>query len=469
MAYLQRCIYRSLTRCTTLLQACYKPVFSNFMNISNIPVITVSYNSAELIDDLLKSLRSFYTNPVTVIDGSNAEYVKGIEAVCAKYEDVNFIHFEYNIHHGPGMAWAFQSLELHGPVLVLDSDVLILRHGFLESMVDALKPEMYGVGSISHVNEGGYDVDYREGAIRYLHPACMLCNIEVVRRWPMPIKHGAPMVETMRAIHRAGQHTLIGNIEWLTADFSPRPAQNYIRHDWQGTVKRSGGYHLEEWEKAAQAAAKVRLLTLSLMPANARRVVEIGANDGALARAFKGVNPACSYFALDLDADNKNLEPGVRDQVISVNADHLTDDFLATYADTDCWVCDQALDRLAKPLNLLRSIRKVVSADGCVIAVVPNAQHWSMQAKLCIGDFRYGSSELLQPSTQHLFTRATIFDLFQNAGFRIAQGYPVIHSRMENFQLAAAIKQFASSVGANPELSLEDAQAHLYIVKAIPV
>src|SRR4051812_17716708 len=95
---------------------------SDTMNIDAIPVISVSYNSAELIEDLLSSLRAHYSNPVTIIDGSSEEHYRAIEAVCAKYADVNFIHFDYNIHHGPGMAWAFQHLELAGPVLVLDSD-----------------------------------------------------------------------------------------------------------------------------------------------------------------------------------------------------------------------------------------------------------------------------------------------------------------------------------------------------------
>jgi SAM-dependent methyltransferase len=446
-------------------------VHDSFMNIntSQVPVISVSYNSAELIEDLLQSFRRFYTNPITIIDGSATEYVPGIEQVCNKYSDVTFIHFDYNIHHGPGMAWAFQNLQLSGPVLVLDSDVSILKKGFLESMLDALKPDMYGVGSISYVNEGGYDVDYRNGAIRYLHPACMLCNIEVVRRWPMPIKHGAPMVNTMLAIHNAGQHGLVGDIEWLTADFSKQPAQNFIRHDWQGTVKRSGGYHLEEWEKAAQDAAKVRLLTLSLMPAQANRVVEIGASDGALARGFKGVNAECHYTALHIDPDTPHIEAGVRDRVLQMDVRELNDDLLRNYADTDCWVLDHALERMQNPEHGLQSIRKVIRQDGCVVAVVPNAQHWSLQAKLCIGDLRYGSSGLLQPSTVHWFTRATMFELFQNAGYRIVQGFPIVHAKIENPTLANAIKQFATSVGANPELALEDAQAHQYVVKAVPV
>src|SRR5471030_1504717 len=189
------------------------------MDIQQIPVISVSYNSAELIEDLLRCFRAHYRNPVTIIDGSSAAHYPAIEAVCARYPDVRFIHFDYNIHHGPGMAWAFQNLPLQGQVLMLDSDIQVIAPGFLESMAEQLQPGMYGVGYVNHVNEGGFDVDYAEGAIRYLHPACMLVNIEVLKQWPMPTKHGAPMTEPMLAIHRAGRHELIKGIDWLRNDF----------------------------------------------------------------------------------------------------------------------------------------------------------------------------------------------------------------------------------------------------------
>ena len=69
------------------------------MDIKSIPVISVSYNSAELIDDLLRSFRSHYTNPITIIDGSSSAVYRDIEAVCKNYTNVDFIHFDYNDHH----------------------------------------------------------------------------------------------------------------------------------------------------------------------------------------------------------------------------------------------------------------------------------------------------------------------------------------------------------------------------------
>jgi hypothetical protein len=437
------------------------------MDIEAIPVISVSYNSAELIEDLLGSLRAHYANPVTIIDGSSEQHYRAIEAVCHRYPNVRFIHFDYNIHHGPGMAWAFQNLDLHGPMLVLDSDIFILKRGFLESMAEQLDEKMYGVGYVNHVNEGGFDVDYEAGAIRYLHPACMLVNIEVLREWPMPTRHGAPMTEPMVALHRAGRDDLVKGIAWIKNDFLSEGPNHYLRHDWQGTVKRTGGYHLEAWETAAREAATVRMLTQSFIP-RAARLVEVGANDGALARSIKEGNPQCHYTALEINPEHRILAKGACDAVLCHDIDSLGDDFFRDYANVDCWILDQALERIGQPERLLARIRKTISKDACIVAVIPNAQHWSMQLKLCMGDMRYEDSGLLNRAHVRWFTRVTIFELFKKAGFEVVQGTPIVHVRLENPVVAAALRQLAASVGADPQLALEDAQAVGFVVKAIP-
>jgi SAM-dependent methyltransferase len=438
------------------------------IDVDSIPIISVSYNSAELIEELLSSLRKHYPNPVTIIDGSSEEHWRAIEAVCAKYADVKFIHFDYNIHHGPGMAWAFQNLELQGPVLVLDSDVIVLNRGFIESMLEELQPGMYGVGYTNHVNEGGFDVDYEEGAVRYLHPACMLVNIEVVRQWPMPTRHGAPMTEPMLALHRAGKDNLIKGIQWLKEDFKVDGVNHYLRHDWQGTVKRSGGYHLEAWEQAAREAATMRLHIQSLLPARLAKVVEIGASDGALARAVKEGNPACDYTAVAIDPDNKDLQKGACDRVLNEDVDALGDDFFRGYTDVDCWVLDQALERIRHPERLLQRIRKVIAPGSSIVAVIPNGQHWSVLARLCIGDLRYADSGILATSNRRMFSRGTLFELFQQNGFAVEQGLQMQLAPLQNENVVAAIRQLAVSVGADPDLAVTDAQPTAYIIRAVP-
>ena len=40
---------------------------------NEIPIVTVSYNSPDLISDLLESIRKFYKNIIYIIDGSDSE------------------------------------------------------------------------------------------------------------------------------------------------------------------------------------------------------------------------------------------------------------------------------------------------------------------------------------------------------------------------------------------------------------
>ena len=49
------------------------------------------------------------------------------------------------------------------------------------------------------------------------------------------------------AVHElaAGAGHLIGKVDWVHEDFAQEPARHFIKHDWQGTVIRTGGYHYD--------------------------------------------------------------------------------------------------------------------------------------------------------------------------------------------------------------------------------
>ncbi len=455
------------------------------MDISTIPVITVSYNTPDLVAELLGSFRKHYSNKIYVIDGSQTPHAQAVAAIVAQHTNTEFVHFDHNIHHGPGMAWAFNNLNLSGPVLVLDSDLLVLRGGFIETLVEALQPHMYGVGQLNYVNRGGFDVASPDGALLYLHPALMLCNLDVVKQWPMPVKHGAPMIEAMTALHDAGKSNLLHHMEWVREDFSKTEVKNFIRHDWQGTVARTGGYHLEEWQRSIMQAEQERLVAantalqnapqnynhdlLKMIPANARGIIEVGCNNGALANVYKSINPSCLYTGIEIDKDNAERARSYCDSVLHLDIESVDEEFFKTHsAKSNVWIFGDVLEHLRNPWEVLARIRRALPADGCVVVCLPNAQHWSVQAKLCVGDFRYEDSGLLDRTHMRFFTRATMFEMFAGAGLKIEQGFPRIFQQLTNPKLVAAIKLMAEAVGADPELALQDSLPLQYVVKAVP-
>lgn len=438
------------------------------MNANQIPIITVSYNSVELIAELLGSLRKFYSNPVYVIDGSNEEIAQEIGKVVATHANTEFHHFNYNIHHGPGMAWAITHLDLSGPVLIIDSDIIVLHAGFIESLLESLTPGLYGVGYVNQVDAGGFDLKPGETGISYLHPACMLCNIDVVRQWPLPTKHGAPMIEPMKALHDAGMSRLVKAIDWVRHDFEKGTEKIFLRHDWQGTVHRTGGYHLEDWQKAAVGSAEISRTILSLIPPGTTNVVEVGQCEGTLVRMFKTLHPQSLYTAINTDLSRLSLSRGLFDSSLSLPIESLNDETLAQFKHQQCWVLNQALEFMQDPWQFLARLRKVLPPEGTVIACVPNMQHWFLQAKLACGDFRYESEGLIPQKQLRWFTRISILQMFQQAGFKVVSGQPIIREKMENDAIKLAITTFARSAGVDPEMALRDAMPYQFIIKAIP-
>lgn len=438
------------------------------MTVSQIPIITVSYNSVELITELLSSLRKYYSNPVFVIDGSDAAIAQDIGQVVASYPNTRFHHFDYNIHHGPGMAWAITHLDLKGQVLFLDSDIIVLHSGFIESLSEALTPELYGAGYVNQVDAGGFDLKPGETGISYLHPACMLCNIDVMRQWPLPTKHGAPMIEPMKALHQAGVSRLVKPVDWVRNDFEKGTEKIFLRHDWQGTVHRTGGYHLEDWQKAAVGSAEVARVMLSMIPPGTANVVEVGRCDSTLVRMFKTLNPNSQYTAINTDLTCISLSRGLFDATLALDIETLTDATLQQFKHQQCWILNQALETMRDPWQFLVRLRQILPAEGTLIVCVPNMQHWFIQAKLACGDFRYEADGLIAQRQLRWFTRVTLLQMLQNAGYKVLSGQPIIREQMENALITNAITQFAKSAGIDPEMALRDAMPYQFIIKAIP-
>lgn len=207
---------------------------------------------------------------------------------------------------------------------------------------------------------------------------------------------------------------------------------------------------------------------LPLIPPDARGVVEVGCNNGALARVYKAINPACNYTGIEVDAENAERARRYCDTVLHLDIESVDESFYAQYANSNVWIFGDVLEHLRYPWEVLARIRRSMPADGCVIVCLPNAQHWSVQAKLSVGDFRYENGGLMDRTHLRFFTRATMLEMFAGAGLKIAQGFPRIFGELKNEHVIAAIKSMAIGVGADPELALQDSMPLQYVVKAVP-
>ena len=207
---------------------------------------------------------------------------------------------------------------------------------------------------------------------------------------------------------------------------------------------------------------------LALMPRDARAVVEVGCSSGALAREYKKLNGACTYTGIEVVPENAKLARRHCDTVLELDIESADDQYFRDHLDGNCWVFGDTLEHLRDPWMLLSRIRKFIPADGSIVACIPNAQHWSVQARLSCGQFRYEESGLLDRTHLRWFTRTTIAEMFRDAGYRIVREFPRIFNEPDREKIFPALRMMATSIGADPEIAVKDAIPLQYVVRAVP-
>ncbi|WP_321937048.1 MULTISPECIES: class I SAM-dependent methyltransferase [unclassified Paraburkholderia] len=205
---------------------------------------------------------------------------------------------------------------------------------------------------------------------------------------------------------------------------------------------------------------------LQLMPTAARRVVEVGCSSGALAREYKKSNPAAHYTGIEIVPAYAEMAREHCDRVVDVDIERVSVEQLRTDFEADCWVFGDVLEHLYDPWALLKKLRESMGRGGCVVACIPNAQHWSVQARLSIGDFRYQDSGLFDRTHIRWFSRVTMLEMFRNAGFVVDAGKARVFHEPQREAFLPVIRAMATATGADANVAVEDSKALQYVFRA---
>lgn len=205
---------------------------------------------------------------------------------------------------------------------------------------------------------------------------------------------------------------------------------------------------------------------LHMMRPDYRRVIEVGSSSGALAQAYRGLNPAVRYTGIEIDASYAEASKQHCTDVLLGNIERFSPDVMAGFADGDCWIFADVLEHLYNPWRMLEKIREGASGPVEVIACIPNAQNWSLQACMNGGDYMYQDSGLLDRTHIRWFTRITIIKLFSEAGFRVdAMTARILQPPAP--AVVAAVRAMAQAVGNDPDAAEQDCVPFQYVVRAV--
>ena len=165
---------------------------------------------------------------------------------------------------------------------------------------------------------------------------------------------------------------------------------------------------------------------LSLFPLQARRVLDVGCGSGVFGQTLKhkfgcevwGVEPdlkSCEKAATQLD----RTVHGCFDENIVLPAGYF-----------DCIFFNDVLEHMVDPALALRLAEKFLSPTGKIVASIPNIAHfptvWRLVAR---GQWEYTERGILDRTHLRFFTRQSIRQLFEEAGYAITslQGINKFH------------------------------------------
>ncbi len=77
------------------------------------------------------------------------------------------------------------------------------------------------------------------------------------------------------------------------------------------------------------------------------------------------------------------------------------------------------VEHVVDPHNFLVAAAQFLKPDGTLIVSVPNVAHWTIRWTLGRGRFNYTAAGLLDVTHLRFFTRASIVELFEGAGYRV--------------------------------------------------
>ena len=178
----------------------------------DVTVLICQRKTRDLIQLCLGSLLSHYPDiKVLVVDGdSQDESIAWLRFMSARFPNVKIWERIGRNSHGETMHEAIMKYVTTSKVLLMDSDTLVRRHGFIEDMLLAFfqEPKLYAVGSlmlVSRSNEGCGVPKNDNDVLRYAHPSCSMYHVQTYKQLNAPFcDHGAPCVNNMIAAADAG-------------------------------------------------------------------------------------------------------------------------------------------------------------------------------------------------------------------------------------------------------------------------
>lgn len=283
-------------------------------------------------------------------------------------------------------------------------------------------------------------------------------------------KHGKTIDKiTPRALNPSWQAVNCPDKESVVSTFTPE-VQNRLYEYFHTTTQTSSPITSGGPDQLSQTPIHNRHNPdlLNLVPLDAKRIIEVGCSSGALAKAYRALNPDCEYIGTEIDSNYADIARHHCNHVIVGDIEKKLEEIKTTQGTFDCWIFGDVLEHLYDPWRVLKRVAQdMLRPNGSIVACIPNMQHWSLQFALNVGNVRYQDAGLLDRTHLRWFTRVTIIEMFQGAGLKIVHMEGRIFEEPERENFLPLLRDLAEASGGDHNQAVADARPLQWVVRAV--
>ncbi len=154
------------------------------------------------------------------------------------------------------------------------------------------------------------------------------------------------------------------------------------------------------------------------VPASARAILDIGCGAGAFGSGLKEVRPDVEVWGVEYDPEAAAQAAVVLDRVFTGDAREIVPTLPP--GRFDCVCCNDVLEHLTDPEQLLVAVRPLLAPGGRLVASLPNVRYFHNLADLVLrGRWEYTDEGICDRTHLRFFTRGSMRAMFRRAGYEV--------------------------------------------------
>lgn len=161
----------------------------------------------------------------------------------------------------------------------------------------------------------------------------------------------------------------------------------------------------------------IRQEMLKYLPANSKKVLDVGCGNGAFAAVIKEANKAEVWGIEYMEAHGNDAKSKL-DKVFVGKCEDFIDDLPDNYFDAIYF--NDVLEHLAYPDEVIKAIKKKLTPNGVVISSIPNMRFYKTFKRLLFKkDWKYEDYGVMDKTHLRFFTKKSIKRMYEEQGYYV--------------------------------------------------